>query len=111
MRLRLLVIFPILCCGQLANAGYSPSGYISNIKVQNDGVVLFDSDSKINPSCQTGSGSKTWAFDSTNSTGQAKLALLLSSYFAHKITIVGGTNLCSNRPDIETVDFLNAVGS
>ena len=109
MRLiKTLSVAAVSLLAQPALAGYSSTGTISNVIVDLNGIVTFDSSTghSAPPGCQDSSSPGQWAFSSASLAGQAKLAALLTAYATHKQVMVGGTATCGDRSDTETVQFL-----
>ena len=83
----------------LALASVSPSqasdaapGYISNIMVTPDGVVMFDHSGARGTlaGCHSATVPTRWAFNGATPAGQAKLSILLSAFAMNKRIQIAG---------------------
>ena len=93
-------------------ASDASTGYISEIAVMPNGIVLFNHSGTrtATPSCQGASLQTRWAFDAKTATGQAKLATLLAAKGMGKPIRVLGTGTCADWNDTESLNYFVIEG-
>lgn len=98
------VALGLMVSAPAAYASNAGAGYVSNVTIANNGVVLFThSGAKYGDTTCASPNPSRWAFDGNTTAGQAKLASVLTAYSLHKQISIVGMNQCLDQGDVETI--------
>lgn len=99
------IVLAAISLPSVGTAGYTGSGYISNLIVQPSGQMFFDLSGTHagKPSC---AGPDRWVINTSSPGGQATAAAVLTAFSLRKPIGVQGNSNCDVWADTETTSYI-----